>query len=100
MADANEISSESEKCRLTFTFDKDNSLSHDRIYEDSPKRTDEAKSCGKESPSCRKSPETLFANISSKQADDSSEGHVRDHAYEELKKTHKGILQIYRCMCR
>ena len=85
-----------EKCRLTFTFSKNDSPHHEVMHHDTLENETAMQSLRKESRLYRKSPETLFANVPNKQADDTSEGHVRDNAFEDLKKTHKGsfILNI------
>ena len=83
-----------EKCRLTFTFSKNDSPCQAGMHNDTLQNAGATESLLKESRPYRKSPETLFANVPNKQADDISEGHVRDNAYEDLKKTHKGSFRL------
>ena len=83
-----------ENCHIAFKLDKDFSQQRRKSYDDSCKTVRMAESVVRRSPQCRKSPETLFAEVPKKRADDFSEGHVGDDAFEELRKNHKGSINL------
>ena len=82
-----------EDFHIAFKIDKGDTQQLNTINDDKIKTVRMTEFVRKDSPLCKKSPETLFANVpAGKQADENSEGRVRDDAYEELRKTHKGNI--------